>query len=93
MNHRNLAKLHNATGTGHMLTSSYTLHMANQLAATLGDAYSSLTHNLEAIALEKRFQSDLKPDTSIYRSAAVQIIAKGIMYVRIIAQREGVSGS
>jgi len=47
----------------------------------VGDAYSSLTHNLEAIALEKRFQSDLKPDTSIYRSAAVQIIAKGILYV------------
>jgi len=55
MNHRNLAKLHNATG----------------------DAYSSLMHNLEAITLEKRFQSDVKPDTSIYRSAAVQIIAKG----------------
>ncbi len=51
------------------------------LILAVGDAYSSLTHNLEAIALEKRFQSDLKPDTSIYRSAAVQIIAKGIIYV------------
>mgnify|MGYP006940264082 CR=1 FL=1 len=51
------------------------------LVLAVGDAYSSLTHNLEAIALEKRFQSDLKPDTSIYRSAAVQIIAKGILYV------------
>lgn len=61
----------------------------------VGDAYSSLTHNLEAIALEKRFQSDLKPDTSIYRSAAVQIIAKGILYVClavnvIVWQYEGV---
>jgi hypothetical protein len=52
-----------------------------ELVLAVGDAYSSLTHNLEAIALEKRFQSDLKPDTSIYRSAAVQIIAKGILYV------------
>ena len=51
------------------------------LVLAVGDAYSSLTHNLEAIALEKRFQSDLKPDTSIYRSAAVQIIAKGILFV------------
>jgi len=65
------------------------------LVLAVGDAYSSLTHNLEAIALEKRFQSDLKPDTSIYRSAAVQIIAKGILYLClavnvIVWQYEGV---
>ena len=47
-----------------------------KIHAALGDARSSLEHNLAAIRLDNP-HSQAKPNTTAFRAAAVQIIAKG----------------
>lgn len=45
-----------------------------RIQAAMGDTHAALQHNLQSIALEDPLR--VKPNTSAYRAAAVQIIAK-----------------
>lgn len=66
-----------ATSAGHLNPYDAMNHRnLAKIHAALGDARSSLEHNLASIRLDNPHAQD-KPVTSAFRSAAVQIIAKG----------------